>query len=319
MSRTSGRDGALDAGRVESVERGEYDGAVGIAQRRGDDLDAVLRGGRRRGSYERHAPARIRVRERGGERGHRCVAETCDRRRGAAGRSRLTGGRDDARDDFRLGGVGWGDRVERRDAHRRVGVLEKSEEQCTIRRQPGLRQGRRGSAPIHGRARFGEVARERPGGGGRSRVAERGEVDQRAHAHLRVRVLGDPMQLRLRGRRREARKQIQPEPHVAGVIGPEQRVDRRHVIEIVARPQRTAAHRVAERVSVRAVDADGDGGPQHRQDETERDHRLDAEVERVEDEEEHARGADRDRDPDALDDRLHRESLVGPDHLVGRR
>ena len=93
-------------------------------------------------------------------------------------------------------------------------------------------------------------------------------------------------------------------------------MDRRHVIEIVARHQRTAAHRVAERVSVRAVDADGDGGPQHRQQKTERDHRLHAEVERVEDEEKHARGADRDWDSDALDDRLHREPLVGPDHLV---
>ena len=47
-----GRDDAVAAGRIERVERGEYDGAVGIAQRRGDDLDAVVRGGRRRGSYE---------------------------------------------------------------------------------------------------------------------------------------------------------------------------------------------------------------------------------------------------------------------------
>ena len=47
-----GRDGAVDAGRSERDKRGEDDGAVGIAQRRENDLDAVVRGGRRRGSYE---------------------------------------------------------------------------------------------------------------------------------------------------------------------------------------------------------------------------------------------------------------------------
>ena len=182
------------------IERGEYDPAIAIAERRCDDPDAVVGRGHRRGPYERWASACGVPGERGSEQRQRGVAESCERCGAAARGTRPPDGRDDVTDDLRVDGVGGATPSSAAARTDGSGSSRSATSTASIGRHDPAppRRGRR--PPIAGVGGPGEVARERPGGGGGSCVADRGELHERAYPNLRVRVLGDRAELDLRGR-----------------------------------------------------------------------------------------------------------------------
>ena len=148
--------------------------------------------------------------------------------------------------------------------------------------------------------------------GVRRPLVARGELGERPGAHLGVRR-GEPAKLGLRRRRGGACEQVEADAHVAGVGGPEQSLNRRPPLRrsamSPARDERPA-HLVGERAGVRPVHADRD--PVHITPST-RPNTMTAptpEAERVEGEQQHAGGADRNRHADPFHDRLHRQPLL---------
>ena len=282
-------DDVTSADGVEGVERDEHHGPVGVVERRRDDLRTMFPRHRRCSTDEGRPPGRAVALERGHEVRHGRVAELSERDGGAARRARVVDGSDHETDHVVVGGIVRLDGIERGCAHLRALVVQQCDE---LRAQLG----------------------------GRPRVSTRGERGERTHAHLGVGVLRQLPQLG-RGRGRHgAGEQIEAEAHVAYVVGPEQGPDRGVVpgeVEAAGR-ERATPHFLAERAGVRPIHADGDGRPHDREHEAEDDHRARPEAEEIQGEQQHAGGADRDRDADALDHGLDGESFLDRDHLVRR-
>ena len=177
-------------------------------------------------------------------------------------------------------------------------------------------RGRR-RAPLGGIGGAGEVGRERCRLRSGPSVPAGGELDERPHAHLGIRVLRRLPERSGGSRRRDAGQQVEAEAHVTRIVGPEQRLQRGVVLGdlVCARDERAASHLVGERARVRPVHRRAAHRPDHAQDDAEDDHGADPETEQVHEQQHRARGADRDGNADAFDDRLHGETVPDRNHL----
>ena len=236
-----------------------------------------------------------------------------------AGEAGLFDAPDDQPDDLRVCRIGEVDRTERSGPHRQITVVEERSQQVRVRAKDAApRQSGCSRAAIPCVAGSSKLLDERRSDRGRLGVAGRRELTQRGHADLGIRVPRELTELGLGCRRRGAGEQVEAEAHVACVVRPKKRANGCVVLGDVdaVREERTTAHLVGERACVRPVHPDRDHRPDHRQHETEGDHRAGAQVEKVQHQQEDTGDTDRDGDSDAFDDRLHGETLLDGNDLV---
>ena len=315
------RDDAGAVRRIERVERREHDHAVAVAERGLDDRQAVLR--RRIGSCadQRRAPRRLRrgrARPRGeGRPSRRAAATAAVALPAVRGSSSAATTRRTTSCSAPSSGI---DGVERRRAHRRVGVVEEARRACfgSAADDPARAERGRRRAPVGG------IGRARELGGERSRLRSRPEHRRRrragrgrAHAPRDPRAR-DASPERFGGsRRRDAGQQVEAEAHVTGIVGPEQRLQRGVVLGEVVRAA-TSERRLISSASARVYDryiaaplavqitlrttAKTITAPIPR-------------PTRFMSEQHGARGADRDGNADAFHDRLHGKTVPDRDHL----
>ena len=125
---------------VESIECREHHGAVGMIQRRCDDLYPLLACRACCRPHERRARSLAAACELRGEDRDAYLTEPPKCRVRPTGGAGIRDGRDDAANDFRVVGVGNDDRIERRGANRPFGVVEEGDQPFTVTCVTGRRK-----------------------------------------------------------------------------------------------------------------------------------------------------------------------------------